>query len=197
MTDKDRKNRYCEYIDNSLDYICKAVNEKFEETKDFSRQHFIKIIADMVDKDTIHYEWEPNPYEPWDSSGELVPSGFIQLDQTVDSFLDNEYTGQWMPTYESGCGKRYETFGDRLSFDTQEYSETIMRTVVRRVLEEAFSETMDDDIFDDVMGEKHDDIYDMALTTDFFFWENMTEYYGIGQYRLMRIIRHKGGRKRH
>jgi hypothetical protein len=53
----------------------------------------------------------------WDHSGEVRrnnadPLILRTLYDTLVEWLDNEYTGQWTPTYTSGCGMNWETYGD-------------------------------------------------------------------------------------
>lgn len=182
--------KYIEYIDANFRFLCSSINKKFEETKDYSRKHFIKIIASMIDKDTIHYEWIPsNNWEPWDHSGELKKDGLIDLSQTIYSFLNDEYTGQWTPSYTPGSGKNYITYGDDLSYDTLNYANNILKNTVLHLLEEHFCEKIDGDLFVDIMDERFDDIYTSCIASDFFCWEGAVDFYDIGNYKLKDILK--------
>lgn len=49
---------------------------------------------------------------PWDSSGELKDTGrVLSPDDSWKDFLGC-YTGAWVATYQSGCGKRFQQYGE-------------------------------------------------------------------------------------
>lgn len=87
------------------------------------------ILRDCTEdgKMPAHYEWECGP-EYWDSSGELREDGVADEQQSVWNFLENEYTGAWTPTFVSGHGKSWTTYGDLFDTDVSELWDYVVGT---------------------------------------------------------------------
>ena len=78
-------------------------------------------------------------------------------------FLENEYTGASEATYESGCGLRYETYNDELSYYSRDISNYIIGEMVSELIDSLGCE-IPEDLRDDVCWRAfdiaHDEIYD-------------------------------------
>ena len=176
-----------EYIEQHVDIISAMVNERFEETKPFVRAKLRKIIRSYLNPLPMHYEWVLDDC-PYDHSGSLVVKGYIDINQTVASFLENEYTGSWTPTYESGCGKTYDTFGDNLFYEIISIAGTIMNDTIKKFIRESFSlYALADDEMDDILDMVGDCVYDECIASDLFWYCEAIEYYNLSEVILTEI----------
>jgi len=183
---EDMIDRYSNYIEEHAEEIINKVNSQFELSKEFIRAKFLHYIKQYLKPIPEHFEWYDDGC-PYDHSGELIQTGYINLNQTISEFLENEYTGDKEPTYESGWGFRYLTYGDDLSQLAMEIGETIMQNTMQQILEEAFNKTISEDLFTEIMDISHDTIYDECLAGDFFFYEVAVEFTNIGHLRLRQL----------
>jgi len=187
---KDTNRKYCLFVEDNCQEIAEKVNRTFEERKEELYKELIKILQDTLeDGNLVHYEWSPYSEngEYWDHSGSLQESGKIDLTQTVEDFLEYEYTGNWSPSYESGRGKNYDCYGNSLSYDTNEIGGDVMREVITDVLVKEFPELSRDDC-DDIIFDTFDSIYDNCYARDFFFAEGAYEYVGLSKKSLQEIM---------
>ena len=171
------------YLKKNTLTVATLVNNCFNERKDGMRKYFMEEIKSELLGNTVHYVWKRGNC-PWDDSGELVQDGNIDLQQTVNSFMENEYTGAWEATYESGHGMRYLTYGDAFSYTTLEIGETIMCTTIKNHLEDIFHIELTKEEWDDIIDECHDRIYDECLASDFFWCKEAMEFVNIGEMTL-------------
>ena len=81
---------YIEYVNSNESKIAKNVNDCFESLKDCIRTELISEIKEYLNPIPVHYDWRPDG-NPYDISGEIIKNGYVLLDQTIDSFLENEY----------------------------------------------------------------------------------------------------------
>ncbi|MBZ0307186.1 MAG: hypothetical protein K8I82_14035 [Anaerolineae bacterium] len=75
----------------------------------------VRYVRWVLNGEYYRIDHESDPH--WDHSGEarrqIVDPQFLRTRyDTLVEWLDNEYTGQWIPTYTSGFGKDWETYGD-------------------------------------------------------------------------------------
>ena len=150
---------------------------------------YIEDIRKFLTPIPVHYEWryDGNPY---DFSGEIFKNGYISLDQTVDAFLENEYTGDMEATYNSGCGWYYRTYGDELQYSTLEIASIIMCSAIKECIEKEFNISLSEEDFENIKENcnEFDPIYDECLASDFFWWEAAVEFVTIGSLKLTDIL---------
>lgn len=125
--------QFSDYINCHITEIVNHINEQFHNSKDFIKAKILHEIKRYLEPLPIHYEWQYDGC-PYDCSGELVYDGYVSLNQTISDFLANEYSGQRVPTYESGRGFNYLTYGDKLSDFTRSLADTIMYNSVKSQL---------------------------------------------------------------
>lgn len=176
-----------EYIEQHADVIGAIVDERFEETKPFVSTKLRKIIRSYLTPIPMHYEWVPDDC-PYDRSGSLVAKGYIDINQTVASFLENEYTGSWTPTYESGCGKNYDTYGDDLSYEIISIAGTIMNDTIKKCIRETFAlYVLSEDEIDDILDVARDSVYYECIASELFWCSEAIEYYNLSGIKLTEI----------
>ena len=180
---------YIEYVNSHIDELAKDINDRFEDAKDFIKEKLIEDIRKFLTPIPVHYEWRyyGNPY---DFSGEIFKNGYISLDQTVDAFLENEYTGDMEATYNSGCGWYYRTYGDELQYSTLEIASIIMCSAIKECIEKEFNISLSEEDFENIKENcnEFDPIYDECLASDFFWWEAAVEFVTIGSLKLTDIL---------
>lgn len=185
------KDKYITYVNENIDNIAAYVNECFNKQKPFIKAKIIRELKKYINPLPIHYEWE-NGYEdnPYDHSGILVEKGIVSTNQTVAEFLENEYTGNRIASYESGCGWYYDTYGEDLSYDTIDIAGDIMRTAIRTCIENEFSVALNDDEFMEISDEcgNFDDIYGVCIASDFFIAMPAIEFIGIENVKISRFV---------
>ena len=183
--------KYINYIEDNYMELASNVDKQFEESKEFIRASIIKEIREYLTPIPVHYEWQPDDC-PYDHSGVIIQDGYVDLNQTVSSFLEDEYTGDKIATYESGRGFEYWTYGDRLRYLTMSIAEEILQSSVKKQLEQKFDTVISDELFEEIMDYSHDIVDDYSLSGGFFFYEEAIEFVGIGDMLLRRIVRKKG-----
>lgn len=182
--------KYIDYIEANYMQMAQNVNKQFELSKEFIRASIIREIKEYLTPIPIHYEWELDDC-PYDYSGIIIQDGYISLNQTVSSFLENEYTGDKEATYESGMGFKYWTYGDKLEYLTRNIGEEILQSSVKYQLEQKFDTVISDEIFELVMDCSHDKVDDYCLSGDFFFCNTAIDFVGIGDMSLRQIVNKK------
>lgn len=160
----------------NFDEICKEINAEFLRQKDDIRNFMSTLIADIALDGMPKFEWHPNN-DPYDRSGELRYNGKLPRSTRVRQLIDDEYSGEKEPTYESGCGWRFNTYGDSLNMESIDVGETIMWDVLSRHIPEDLTE-VDDLDFKDII---HDTFYDNTITYNFFFTEGVFDFLGISE----------------
>lgn len=187
----DNEDSIIEYVEHNAKKIALQINEDFERQKDKIREELMTIIENWLSPIPIHYEWEDDGC-PYDSSGIIVVDGLITLDQTISEFLANEYTGYCEATYMSGQGFNYETFGEKLSYETLRIGFDIMICTIKRCLETHFKIKLTEEDLREIQSScnEFDDIYDECFTSYFFWYETAIEFAGIGNIKLNEIDRY-------
>lgn len=180
---------YVEFVNSHTSEIAAYVNECFSLSKDYIRVKLIRKIKEYITPLPIHYVWQEDDWNPYDCSGKIVQEGLISLNQTVDEFLENEYSGNKEATYISGMGFSYNTYGDELHYDIIEIAYEIMICSIRRYIEQAFNILLTDEDLEDISIEcrEFDDIYDDCIASDFFSYESAVEFVGIGGMKLSEL----------
>lgn len=182
--------KYYSFVKDNCEIIGEKVNMVFGEKKEEIRDKFIEMLSQVLtEKDIVHYNWSPESEygEYWDHSGSLQEDGEIDLTQTVEDFLNDEYTGNWYPTYESGRGKMYLTYNDYFSHETLDIGAKIMTDVVTEELQNKFPELTLEKC-EDIIFETHDYVYDNCLAHDFFDAVVAFEYAGLNDKTLEEIL---------
>lgn len=187
--------QYAEYVANNTGMFAEEVNKSFKRSKDLIKGRILNEIRKILTPIPEHFEWCRGECR-YDSSGYLKGKGLISLNQTLYDFLNNEYTGASRPTYESGRGLDYCTYGDDLSEFTLELAGNYMRQTIKSIIESKFNISLtEDDIL--TIGEGCDDydrIYDECIANKFFSWDGAVEFCGIGDIQLSDIISKKQNR---
>lgn len=179
---------YIEYVNSNTKNIANYVNSCFEMSKDFLKAKLIKKIREYINPLPIHYIIEFDG-ESYDYSGDIVENGFINLNQTIKEFLENEYSGNKEATYISRMGWRYNTYRDELHYDTIELAADIMFPAIRRCIEREFSIKLSEDDFEQIKEScgEFDEIYDNCIASDFFFGYPAIKFVGIENIKLTTI----------
>ena len=162
------------------------MNESFEFQKDFIRNSLLLKIQNYFSEGLLtHYEWEPDSDEYWDDSGILIPDGYIDMNQTVSHFLEEEYNGEKTATFISGSGWSYDTYGYDLSDLLLEIGYSIMRGTIEDILQEQFPDIIITD--ESLLDLDCDCIYDESYTNLFYDWYFPVEFTGIGELTLNEV----------
>ncbi|MEG1924157.1 MAG: hypothetical protein RR415_00265 [Ruthenibacterium sp.] len=175
--------KYIDFASKHIESISEEVNRTFNKEKTLIKAKILSEIKKMITPVPSHLEWKRGGCS-YDASGELFEGGLVNMSQTVNDFLGEEYSGSTIATYTSGCGLSFCTYGDSLSDETMEIGEDVMWRCIRQCLEKAFQESVNDETFGEVMDSVHDDIYDNCLAADFFCWESAIEFVEIGELTL-------------
>ncbi len=100
----------------------------------------------------IEIDYENDP--PWDHSGNARhqnadPLLLRTLYDTLAAWLEDEYTGQWTATFESGYGKSWETYGDRVEEQVRDRLTALFRSQYADQFA-AQPDELGDEVWDDV-----------------------------------------------
>lgn len=194
ITNNETYIEYLKYIDSHVEEISSQVNTAFLQKKEKIREDIISLIVSVFgdDKSVPHYEWQRGDV-PWDYSGELYKAGKINLNQTIAEFLDDEYTGNWIPTFQSGHGMRFATYEDSLSEETLNIGCSIMLDVIQHCVENEFHITFTPDEFEDFRIEgDFDSVYDNCLANEFFSALGAVRYVGLENVTLKDLLDEQG-----
>ena len=151
----------------NLDKICEEINEEFEKRQE-SINHYLSVIVawcfgmDITDIQKYEMLYGTCPY---DFSGELRLDGYFTEDTTVEDFLEN-YTGNWVPTFESHYGKNWRKYNDELAEEGFELAEYIMHNVLQKKISEIAD--LNEDELEELMDLIHDDFFDNSVVSDYF-----------------------------
>jgi len=163
MSEENRHKKYVRYIKDNAEDISAAVNKVYQNQRDNIKAKFLELVAKAAtDKKTAHYEWVQESTEPFDHSGSLIRKGPIDTDETVGDFL-KEYTGDWIATHESGCGKEWVTYDDVIYWDICGYISKMLTDTVESIVRKHFpSDEITENDFESILDEWHDDIEDLT-----------------------------------
>jgi hypothetical protein len=172
--------------------FAEKINEGFSNAKEFIKARILNEVRNYLVPVPEHYEWVRGQCT-YDASGLLRKDGLISLNQTLSDFLENEYTGTSRPSYESGHGFFYDTYGDLLSQFTFELASDYMHQIINSIIEDRFDVSLtEDDLF--TIRDNCDDyapIYDACIAYDFFWWEGAVDFCDIRDMKLSDIARKK------
>lgn len=187
---------YAKYVDAHSEEIAKLINVEFEKEKENIQEKIFDWIEGCFESDGTcqHYEWYDD-HCPWDNSGDLKKCGNVDLEQTIEMFLDYEYTGDWTPTFESHNGKSYVTYGELLAYETVEIGGEIMLKGIKEAIEKEFSVKLSDEELYDVRDFSEDDFDEIlcsCLAYDFGCCEGAIVFTGIGDIVLGDLLESRG-----
>lgn len=186
--------KYAEYVDTHTEEIAKKVDIAFEEQKENIKEKIFDWIANCFDENGAcnQYKWYKD-YCPWDFSGEVKLDGSVSLEQTIEEFLRDEYTGQWEASYTSHYGKNWKTYGDDLSYATLDIGWDIMLGAIKKAVEEEFKTTLSDNDMSCIRDEcDFDSVYDECRANEFFCWEGAVEFVDIRDIELRDLLLSRG-----
>lgn len=164
------------YLNDNKDDIVIVVNNALVKNKQIIKNSLLTEIKKYITPIPIHYVCDYSNCT-YDYSGELVEDGYIDLNQTVEDFLQNEYSGTKMPTFTSHYGYYYNTYANELEYLEREISNDILLKTIRSCINEHFNCIISEDDFDTLWEhfDGFDDIYADSNCYDFdcgnFAWE--------------------------
>lgn len=158
--------KYICFVQEHNKEVVKKVTEKFNENRDDITREIFRLIAKKAEN-AKHYIWEPDNCS-YDHSGLIKEDGTVDKGITIREFLENEYTGNKIATYESGCGFSYNTFDDEISYDTLDIAYRIMKESVTEQLRSFFKEDIDEKNVDIAFETIYDDVYVDSPAYNFF-----------------------------
>ncbi len=181
---------YANYVNASTEEIAKAIDNEFTRQRELIRVKVIREVRNYIEPLPAHYEWVIPVYS-YDRTGRLEEKGKISLEQTINNFLYDEYTGNRIPTYESGRGWNYQLYEDELHYFSMDIAAEIMYQTIQRCIEEKYSVALTRDEFTTVLEacSMFNEIYDNCMASDFFFPEYVIDYLGIKDLKLRQIIK--------
>lgn len=179
---------YLNYVELHIKEIADFVNECFHNQREFLKIKMIRKIREYLTPVPVHYDWRLEEWNTYDYSGEIIENGTVSLQQTINSFLENEYSGNKEATYISHMGFSYNTYGDELRYYTNELGNEIMLDAMKRYIEDHFNTILSEEEFECIIDGCHDEIYDNCMAADFFFYEPAIEFVGIGGRKLRSVL---------
>ena len=128
--------KYWEVISSNEDRIIKEINAECDLHKDEIISLVKKIIRRYFgDGMPDHYEWRDDGCT-YDISGYIVKTDKVNSNTTIKDFLENEYTGDREPTYESGMGFYHTRYCDGLDDNSEirSFIYELAYNVLKRIL---------------------------------------------------------------
>lgn len=180
---------YLNYINSHMADIAKYTDNYFERLKDYIYRELKSEIISYITPVPTHYEWEWDGC-PWDNSGQLREEGKISLDQTVEQFLMEEYTGNKIASYCSGCGFFWLKYKDILEYKVRELSVVLMVKAIKEYLEKEFSCVLSRQDMDDLwdITDCWNDIYDYSMLLTFDIDTEAVKFVGLDTVKLYSLI---------
>lgn len=183
--------KYWKFISDNESYITECVRQECDSHKDEITLLVKKTIKQIfANKTLIHYEWKDDGC-PYDHSGYLVREGNIDTSQTIENFLENEYTGDTIATYESGFGLAHLTYSEYLDDNPniRDFVYSYSNKVISDILNKAFPNELTDVIIEEILESMYEqsDVYDNYLL-DFDYSDFLIEFTGIGKMTIDEII---------
>lgn len=177
------------HINSNTEEIAEYINDYFDKKKTVMKETIINVLRGYLEPIPIHYTWSRGD-NPHDSSGVLVQDGEVSLNQTVSSFLENEYSKNITATHEKGQGQHYNTYGDELQDDIHELTGEIMKEAICEYVKEQFDISISDDDFEYLQDTCDDfqDIYDECIVYDFFAYEEVISFVELDDVKLTQVI---------
>ena len=164
------------YNDN-LQEMTDKINKELSNKKVIKKM-FIDFLNRRIGVETTHYVWKRG-YCSYDCSGELRRDGYIDLNKTIYEILNDEYTGNSIATYNSGCGLDWETYMESFGQDLFDFAKGILEDTVRTTIKEKLNYDFQDDDewieFSENGVYQFDDLCCNTNWTAFFFPSNVDD----------------------
>lgn len=186
-----RIKQYGDFVTEHAIEIAQKTDELLYERRPELRELVQDLIIGSIDDEMIHYEKYWDDWCTWDCSGEIRPNGHIDLNLTIEDFLENELTGARMATFTSGCGWNYLTYGDDIEDDIRDWSYNVMRDAIQESIEKEFDVSMPDKELDNVfytIDDAIEEISEESEVNEFFWWNHAVDVVGIGNVKLKDIL---------
>lgn len=187
----DQEEKYVNYISEHMKELSDEIEKAFEDKKDTFKKAFIEEIKDALIPVPVHYRWVDDGC-PYDHSGELIEDGLIDLDQTLIEFLLFEYSGYKTPTFDSGCGFRYDYYHELIDRYTFDLSFHFTTDIMRNRLNEVFNDNIDEDYIYDILDKADEFMFEIRLSSHAFEYElseETAQIYGLSDTTLSDILK--------
>ena len=177
------------YIVQNLGDIIKYINSQLPDMHSYIENRVLGEIRSYLSPLPTHYKWEIDEAVSWDRSGRIVQDGLISLNQTVKTFLEEEYTGNSLATYESGRGLDYMTYIDKLDSFVQDIGAELKIALTVRYIENNTGIVLEDKDYTTVNECLMDnDDFDEDLDIDFFDCTDVMRILGINDVLLGDLV---------
>lgn len=177
------------YIVQNLGDIIKYINSQLPDMHSYIANRVLGEIRSYLSPLPKHYKWEIDEAVSWDSSGRIVQDGLISLNQTVKTFLEEEYTGDSLATYESGRGLDYMTYIDKLDDFVRYLGAELKIALTVRYIENDTGIVLEDKDYTTVNEFLMDnDDLDDDLDIDFFDCNDVMKILGISDVLLGDLV---------
>jgi len=166
-----------EMIEKLKKEMIKRLKNNYDNLKELIAKEFFEICTDSeVKKYEITFDYDP----PYDHSGELKEIGKFSIDDydVLSDFLE-EYTGNWTASFQSGCGKHWNTYEDDFYRMIQDFTYNIMKGVIQEILPDVDAQ--------DILMEYYDEFYETEIFdiesdyTEKIYKTDIVELYEIGK----------------
>jgi len=118
----------------------KVLKEKLKIKYEENIDSYIQIVSNWFAYSILNnkkYELDHSLDPIWDHSGRL-----INVDDSLDlndyenfgDFLENEYTGDSIASFTSGCGLYYTTYDEPLEYLTLEWLDTLVEPIINDLI---------------------------------------------------------------
>jgi len=166
-----------EIIEKLKKEMTKRLENNYDNLKEIIGKEFYKTFTDEeVKKYEITFDYDLT----YDHSGELNEIGRFSIDdyKFLNDFLE-EYTRNWTASFQSGCGKHWDTYEDEFYRMIQDFTYNIMKEVVQEILPDVETQDILMDYYDDFY---EPEIVDIELDYTKKLYEiNIVELYEIGK----------------
>ena len=177
------------YIVQNLGDIIKYINSQLPDMHSYIAKRVLGEIRSYLSPLPTHYRWEIDEAVTWDRSGRIEQDGLISLNQTVITFLEEEYTGNSIATYESGRGLDYMTYRDKLDDFVRYLGAELKIALTARYIENNTGIVLEDKDYTTVSDCISDnDDFDEDLDIDFFFCLHVMRILGINDVLLGDLV---------
>ena len=177
------------YIVQNLGDIIEYINSQLPDMHSYIANRVLGEIRSYLSPLPKHYKWEIDEAVTWDRSGRIEQDGLISLNQTVITFLEEEYTGNSIATYESGRGLDYMTYRDKLDDFVRYLGAELKIALTARYIENNTGIVLEDKDYTTVSDCISDnDDFDEDLDIDFFDCTDVMRILGINDVLLGDLV---------
>ena len=184
--------KYVEYVESNLDEIVAYTDKKFEESKDELKEKLLNEVKQQLSSVPEHYVWKHSESGSYDQSGHLREDGYVSLNQTLNEFLENEYSGRRTFTGVKRMKWQYEKWDEEFFDICYEISGDLIRSCIRKCIEEHFDEKYSNDEASSIIDVVYDTVYDECIGNQFFNVISAMDFVGIGDMLLSDIVEKDG-----